>query len=758
MSTLRHHFSTLTLRTKTTDHATLSPPPADSRITLDSSIPTNSKRKTLKRYTSYLSVRIPTRKGSALSLRTSSDSSLEQPSLTLTSSATSSTSSSSAAASPPTTSSNGTPPTPAFAPPASTSEYRWNHLSSPHGRKVWWRNVDSMANFILHWQTRFHQHGDMFGSCTLGLSSPSPSSTSERLYLTRAQLRESIRRLRYNHPTVALRLAKRSELGIDLLPIPPFLESKVNLQVALVYDIVESEEEVEAWLDDVLTVHSEERIASEEEEFSAILQAATTEGVPGRNRLRIHFWPATNDVDARVLVEQSHSVSEGIGTMLVFDLLLQSISSVLSHPQPTPFAWGSEVVRLEPALQDAIASPPPTWEVGKAELKAVQKVNGDRMNGKATPPNTLDKLGTKIVGVTLNGHSSPHPFRSQFLNKPLVSLCRGVAEKGDMLPLGLLPQTGIPFTGKRSHTAFLSDSLNPQQTKALLSLLKNQGLTLAPFLEACAHMATMWTRKHRGLVSNPNKDKNKGFDNPNRILGSFSNAISKRDTLKPEYSRYLGLCMSGFPTKIACGSVTWSTSSEDSTTPSKTDPRDPVPNVAAEDVETLLAVTRTLADQYKQGRENPDWLRYDKALMFGTMQTEYLFLRDEAHYPSMPWLSSVGRLENVFSGTYPLTTPHDGEKKTQTFAKLEAHNMRLLGRVGIRQPILHVYTFRMQTTIQLSFAEWLYAPANSEGRKLHSNSKAKKDLREEEEERQNILQFWLQVYRSLIDAVLTNTT
>lgn len=707
--------------------------------------------KTLKRYTSYLSVRMPTRKDSTISLRTSSDSSLEQPSLTLTPSATSCTSTSSAATSPPLTSSNEIPPKPAFAPPASTSEYRWNHLCSPQGLKVWWRNVDSMANFILHWQKRFHQHGDMFGSCTLSLSSP-----SERLHLTTVQLRESIRRLRYNHPTVALRLAKRSELEIDPLPIPLFLESKVDLQVALVYDIVESEEEVEAWLDHVLIVHSEERIASEEKEFSAILQSATTEGVPGRDRLRIHYWPAAEDVDARVMVEQSHSVSEGIGTMLVFDLLLQSISSVLSHPQPTPFSWGSEVVRLEPALQDAIASPPPTWEVGKAELKAVQKVNGDRMNGKATPPNALDKLGTKIVGVTLSGHSSPHPIRSQFLNKPLVSLCRGVAEKGDMLPLGLLPQTGIPFTGERSHTAFISNSLNPQQTKALLSLLKEQGLTLAPFLEACAHMATMWTRKHRGLVPNPQKDKNKGFDNPDRILGSFSNAISKRDTLKPEYSRYLGLCMGGFPTKIACGSATWSTTSEDSTTPSKTDPRDPLPKVAQEDVETLFAVTRTLADQYKQGRENPDWLRYDKALMFGTMQTEYLFLRDEAHYPSMPWLSSVGRLENVFSGTYPLTTPRDEEKEKKTVPKLEAHNMRLLGRVGIRQPILHVYTFRMQTTIQLSFAEWLYIPANSDGRKLHSNTKGKKG-QEEEEERQNILQFWLQVYRSLIDAVLVNT-
>ncbi len=94
-------------------------------------------------------------------------------------------------------------PTPDFdyAPPASDSEYRWHCINGQKGR-VWWRTVDAMANFILHWQKRFHQHGDMFGSCTLSLSSPSsnltvpsPEEAPARIPCTvsKAEFREAIR-------------------------------------------------------------------------------------------------------------------------------------------------------------------------------------------------------------------------------------------------------------------------------------------------------------------------------------------------------------------------------------------------------------------------------------------------------------------------------------------------------------------------------------------------------------------------------------
>lgn len=638
---------------------------------------------------------------------------------------------------------------PLVCPPASVSEFRWNYLDTG-SRRVWWRTVDSMANFILHWQTRFHQHGDMFGSCTLSLSTPSSSSASAPCHLSIVQLREAVRRLRFNHPTVALRLAKRQEFAIErLVGIPESLEGKVDLQVALVYEAVESDREVDEWLDEVLIVHTEER-QTEDTEFDSFIASATADGVAGRDRLRIHYWPHSPVNDARVLVEQCHSVSEGIGTLLVFNLLLESIASVLSDPTPNPLPWGAEVARLEPALQDAIANPPESWHISKEEVKQLQKVNASQLS-KTTPPTLLDKLGVKVLGLTLDNHSSKSAARAKVLNKPLVSMCRAVTEKGAMFPLGLLPQPGLAFTGTPTHTSSIATTLSPTQTRLLLTVLKQRGVSLAPFLEACSHMATTWTRKYRGLVPNPKK-RYRGFDDPSSVLGSFSNAVSKRDTLRPEHSKYLGLCLSGFPTKVSAGAAVWSLSSETHSIRSPTDSGDKLPQVCTEDVATLFKMTSELVAQYNAGRDNANWLRYDKALMFSTMQTEYLLLRRAEHYPSMPWLSSIGRLENVFAGTYPIDAHPSRDEGEPT--SLEAHNMRLLGRVGIRQPILHVYSFRKQMTIQFSFADWLYTDPKGEARKVHGPNSNGNDEKEGQQEKQNILEYWLQVYKQILEAVL----
>ncbi|SPC62053.1 uncharacterized protein UHOD_12181 [Ustilago sp. UG-2017b] len=158
------------------------------------------------------------------------------------------------------------PAPPTASPPKSDSEYRWQYHSIPNSTSegLWLRTVDSMANFILHWQTRFHQHGDMFASCTLSLTSP-PSSNTMALNIETAQLRQAIRRLRWLHPTVALRLAKRNVEGIEpISTIPDFIASHVDLQVALVYDVVLSEVEVDAWLDYLLILHTQTREWDEE--------------------------------------------------------------------------------------------------------------------------------------------------------------------------------------------------------------------------------------------------------------------------------------------------------------------------------------------------------------------------------------------------------------------------------------------------------------------------------------------------------------
>ncbi len=123
----------------------------------------------------------------------------------------------------------------------------------------------------------------------------------------------------------------------------------MDLQVALVYEEVQGEEGMEAWLDDVAIYHeegAEDRVKDEEEDFRKFLARATAEGVPGRDRLRVHFWPPNEakGIDARILVEQCHSVSEGIGTLLVFDLILASIADVLADSTPRNFEWGGRYV------------------------------------------------------------------------------------------------------------------------------------------------------------------------------------------------------------------------------------------------------------------------------------------------------------------------------------------------------------------------------------------------------------------------------
>lgn len=597
------------------------------------------------------------------------------------------------------------PPTPT--PPCSTSAYRWRFLASPS--PLWWRPVDPMSNFILHWNQRFHGHGDMFATLLL--------TSSSSLNITGTDLREAMRRIRFSHPTIAVRLAKRSEVGIaERVDMPKVLQGKVDLQFALVCDVLLGENEVQAWLDETVVIHNAEDAA-----FERFVAARTARGSGSPSGLRVHFWPSTS----RITLEQSHSVSEGVGTLLTFHHLVSALASVLSCRSSSAgtFDWGSEVVRLEPALQDALANPPASWQVTKQELREVRKVNAERMNGKSSPPNLFDQLAGKVVNATLANASSNNVFRSKILNKPLVRICRRVAKKGDMLPLGLLPQPGKAAKAQDvTHTAMLTRTISREQTGKLLLVIKEQGLTLAPFLEAVSHMCTAWIRRHRHL--SPSKD---GWDHPNRILGSFSNAISKRDTLLPEYSGYLGLCMSGFPTKISASSATWSPSSlASSTHPTAT--KNPMPTISQTDIQTLFTISHSLADQYRQGREKKDWFKYDQALMFETMTTEHLFLKRNEWYPSHPWLSSIGKIDSILHPNHTL---------------LQVKNVQLVGRVGIRQPILHVYTFNGETTLQLSYADWHYPNPT-------------KNATEDKEGETNVLEHWLQVYRSLIDAVASS--
>ncbi|KAN0063713.1 hypothetical protein ACQY0O_003763 [Thecaphora frezii] len=640
-----------------------------------------------------------------------------------------------------------------YAPPASTSEYAWHKTSADaaNGKRYWYRRQDTMGDFCLHWQKRFHGHGDMYATGLLYEKSVAGPSTMIPADVNVHHVRETMRRLRSRFPFVAVELVKRSEYGIDpLTNIPKFVEKNVDLQVAITYEIVETDEDVDHWLDRLVIVHNEPRTkeSAEDPEQKEYIEfvAHVTRTSEFSNRLKVHFWPGSKErgVPPRLTLEQCHNTSDGIGVLLLYDDMLTVLAEVMADPAPAPIRWGAEVCHLPESLQDATAVQHETWTVSKDELKEIDRINGEKLNGKTTPPNFIDRIGNKVVALTQRNNSKGW-FRRKVLNKPLVGLCRKVAQAGDMLPLGLLPQSSAKYEGEYGGTGVLMSTLSPNEARALLSTLKRKQLTAAPLLEAAMHMATTWVRRERGLAS----DAKTGYDTAGRVLGSFSNAVDRRNTLREDQQRYHGLCLGGLPTKVGAGEVRWSQTAHASARPSQLDARDRVPgHVDREDLETLERAARVLAQQYEAGKTDPNWIRFGKATMFGTMETEFLFLTNENHYPSMPWLSSVGRLDSKVAPSRKIPrSPTSSEEATAT---LEVVNLRMLGRMGIRQPILHIYSHRGEMTMHLSYADWYYDRKGAIGRRVHRCGKPQKG--DEHERDQSILQLWFEVYRQILVA------
>ncbi|SPO41349.1 uncharacterized protein PSFLO_06831 [Pseudozyma flocculosa] len=646
-----------------------------------------------------------------------------------------------------------------YAPRPATSEFAWRKTpdGSPDGKQHWYRRQDTFGEHCLLWQKRFPGHADMYSSMLLYeksipdgaavASGPSTSTSTDRSAAVPADItvdhvRETMRRMRSLFPFVAMELVKRSDLfGVDPIPdIPRTISKHIDLQVALAYQIVHTDREVESWLDEIIVVHREPRtrdkVEGPEQQEDADFVAQMSRRDTDCNRLIVHFWPGSraDGIPPRLTLEQCHSNADGVGSALLIDDLVAVLADVMADPTPAPIQWGPEVCRLPDSFQDAVADQHDTWKVTKDEMREIQRGKSEQLNGKATAPNVVDRIGTKVVALTQRNSNSKNWLVRNVLNKPLLAICRSEAESGRMLPLGVLPHCKEAYKGPVGGTGTLTHVLAPHEAKAFIAAVKSNGLTPAPVLEAAMHMATNWVRRERGL------NKHDGDKAENRVFGSMSNSISRRELLRPDQKRYHGLGITGIPSKIGADEVRWSDHARSHARPSRLDPRDQVPGqMHASDLEALNGAARNLSKQYAAGRDNPNWLRFYMVNARGLMEAELLFLTRRQCYPSMPWLSSMGRIEANLKPSRPIP----GTSRT-----LEVYDLRIRGRMAIRQPALHVYSLRGEMICHFSYADWLYDLPGCDGRRKHR--RGRRQSGDEWERDQSILQLCLDVFVQIL--------
>lgn len=638
-------------------------------------------------------------------------------------------------------------------PPQHDSEYKWCRTQVDKNI-VWYRNMDGMANFILHWQHRFHNHGDMYARAILERKDEHGHILS--LNIHQAHLREALRRLRSVHPYIAVELKRRKDLNAPPVKVSPRL-GHLDLQYALSYTVPCCEADIEEWLDRVIVVHSKE----ESRDFGRFYQEMTSTHRGSVHNLCFHFWEPASELGlpTQIILEQSHVLSDGGGILTALDELVSMLAIVINDPRPSTIEWqGNEVINLPPSLQDAIAKPPQNWTVTQKELKQVQRRNRSRISGKATDPTIVDKLLDRVLEITLANYTSEQWIRRKLI-RPLVSVVRSVAEKGDIFPIGLLPSATKPFHGPWSRSEVLEFGVAKVDADKLLCNLRKQHLTIAPFVEATMAFATTWVRRQRGLSA-----KRDDWDEKTRVIGSFSNPVNKRNLLVERHQRYLGLAMGGLVTKISAAKARWSDQSVFNAVPSSLDTADKVPaRIDKEDFNAIVQVAREFGQQYAEGRSDENWLKYDKATMISNMQSEYMGLSNEAFYPSQPWLSSLGRIDSLVKPSRPIpsktsilpfvSTAFDPsqpswtllEKYNQQDGTLEVKEIRAINRQHLAHPNCHFYSYRGEMTMTVAYPHWLYSDPSTNERQMYRHGI-------DYSKRANIVALWFSVVRQIIQA------
>lgn len=423
--------------------------------------------------------------------------------------------------------------------------------------------------------------------------------------------------------------------------------------------IVYDPHDVDAWLDSSLVVHRDPWDADR------FIARQTMPDHAGTLRAKVHLFipPESRSRGQPVVLvlEQSHNYADGVGTFVVLDELLSALAACTRGSGA--LAWGEEVARLPPSLMDADGTCTEAgWAMSKSERRAARLESIAQVSGRAGPPSIVDKASYAVA-----------------LAAPVRPVARAIARSGAALPLGLLAVRKAPHA-PATYTRVLSHILTPAQTAALVARARatGTGVTLAPLVEAAMLAALMWVRTARALKSAPN-----------RVMGSLANAICRRSALN--LPRYPGVCFSAMPTRVSAHQVlqAWQHS------PLPTGDADVLPTATPD----LTDLACSLAQQYTAGRAQTGWLRASKPALERTKRTELALLNQQA-YPSNPWLSSIGRIDTIVAPSRPCASAPGSH--------LHTRNVRIVGRMATRQPILHTYTTADQLVVQSSFAAWIY--------------------------------------------------
>lgn len=544
--------------------------------------------------------------------------------------------------------------------------------------------------------------------------------------------------MRFQFPIVGVRVVQRSAMGFPDIEMPRCLKGKVDLNKCLAYQVLEQDDEVRQWAASRVIDHSSDSPGrndeeDEGEEFYGWARAKPAEPKHNIDGMLVHFWPGKRP---RIALEQSHTISDGLACLTVVDELLSKLSQTIVQQVDEDVRWGDEVQRLPPAVQDAIADQPKTWDISPEEKRRLQKYNENRLNSQSASSSFVDKFGVTVYKQTLKNNTAKSPVVSKVMNKPLASLVRGIVESGEAYPIGLLPPSKKPWTGRRTINDFCSRKLSNAGLQQLLTRLRSEKTTVAPFLESCIAFATTYVRRQRSLP--PTKD---GWDDEKKVHALFANPVSRRYLFRPEHRRYMGDAQSGFPTQITVKKLRWPETSFPSTIPTSAESEPPVIN---EDVlANVFEVSRELGIQYKAGKEDKDWYKLLKATMFDAMQTEYLLVRDEAFYPSNPWFTSLGRMDDTLKPRRPLGAT----------CELVATCPRFVVRVGRAQPTIQAYTFAQEgMTLQMLWPQWWYDLEDSPGRFKLKRGKRVQGLHDE-----SILKPWFDTFCRLVEAAASST-
>ncbi|KAF7978270.1 hypothetical protein HWV62_1108 [Athelia sp. TMB] len=212
------------------------------------------------------------------------------------------------------------------------SPWSWTPAPTPAAPNTWTRRLWGGELVFAHAARAQPGRGDGMVSCTLRV----PSSPSTPLHLTHAHVRQAVRGLRWDHPSVASRVNWSAGDG----------------EPRFVYAAPASEGAVAAWLDTIVFLREGESVDGALDALRAELGHAECARAP--HELVVYHVPgAAGEGEHGLLLYLRHTVFDGLAAWQVLGALIANIATALGSDAPlAPLNWGEECARLARAVPD----------------------------------------------------------------------------------------------------------------------------------------------------------------------------------------------------------------------------------------------------------------------------------------------------------------------------------------------------------------------------------------------------------------------